>query len=80
MLLMNPTAAPTLADDLESFMHVLAWVALRYMPHDLEAEDLTQLMGVYFDDHYPGPNGIVKGGTEKKNYHLARNSRRLWFP
>jgi len=64
---MNPTAPPTLADDLESFIHVLAWVALRYMPHKLTAAALTKLMQDYFDDHYKDDDGIVKGGTTKKH-------------
>lgn len=63
---MDPNAKHSLADDLESFVHVLSWLALNFMPHELPPGDLTNLMQVFFDEAFPGPKGITKGGTVKR--------------
>lgn len=34
---------PDLADDLESFVHILTWVALRYTPFNDSAQDPGEL-------------------------------------
>ncbi|KAI0057013.1 hypothetical protein BV25DRAFT_1831656 [Artomyces pyxidatus] len=49
MLLKPGTHRHVLADDLESFVHVCAWLALRYCRHSLDAEDLGLLLYEYFD-------------------------------
>ncbi|KAF8872502.1 hypothetical protein BD779DRAFT_334018 [Infundibulicybe gibba] len=42
-----------LEDDRESFLHVMNWVALRYMHHDRSAESLTDLLVEAFEKvHY----------------------------
>ena len=57
----------TLADDLESFLHVLTWVALRFTPHELNPAELTRLMADVFDTSYTW-QGIVWGGDRKREY------------
>src|ERR1700738_2877404 len=71
MLLTNPNAQHTLADDLDSFLHVLSWVARRYMPHALDSAELSKLMQDLFDDAYEGLDGSVRGGRAKKDAILA---------
>ena len=58
----------TLADDLESFLHVLSWVALRFMSHDLDAPSLTDLLTDMFDHSYEGADGTQRGGRSKESY------------
>ncbi|KAI0057011.1 hypothetical protein BV25DRAFT_1920544 [Artomyces pyxidatus] len=49
-MLMHPeTHRHVLADDLESFMHVSTWLALRYCPHNLDAHQLGRLLRQNFD-------------------------------
>jgi hypothetical protein len=57
----------TLADDLESFLHVLSWVALRYMPHGLGPGRLTSILHSIFDR---GQDGRFNGGIDKEA-HIA---------
>ena len=61
----------TLADDLESFLHVLSWVALRFMPHDLDSKALTDLLVAMFDHSYEGEDGFARGGMVKKNFLMV---------
>src|ERR1700733_15311165 len=67
MLLMNTNHVHTLADDLESFLHVLSWVALRFTPHGSSSKALTDLLVSMFD-HSNEDDGGSKGGTAKRNY------------
>ena len=67
MLLMSSTPpVHTLADDLESFLHVLSWVALRFTPHGLSSKALTDLLVSMFDHSYED-DGYSRGGTAKRN-------------
>jgi hypothetical protein len=66
-MLLSESVNHTLADDLESFLHVLTWVALRYMPHQLAVEDLTKILADVFDNAYMR-NGSVVGGNVKRLY------------
>jgi hypothetical protein len=49
-------------DDLESFFHVLNWVALQYVPNELSAHDLGLYLYYWYDYTPPGNN---KGGQMK---------------
>ena len=49
----------TLMDDLESFLHVLSWVALWFTPHDLSSKALTDLLANMFDHSYEDDDGSV---------------------
>ncbi|KAK7016733.1 hypothetical protein VNI00_018838 [Paramarasmius palmivorus] len=41
---------PSLADDLESFYHVLTWLALRYTDHGFGRVELSEVIKNYFDE------------------------------
>ncbi|EED83805.1 predicted protein [Postia placenta Mad-698-R] len=53
----------TVADDLESFMHVLNWICLRY--HDTLHEDLQAHVSLVFDGSKKGDLENRTGGGEK---------------
>ncbi|KAF8526893.1 hypothetical protein BU17DRAFT_61871 [Hysterangium stoloniferum] len=70
-LLVVPTpgqrgAIPDWANDLESFFHVLVWIALRYTKHSFFKNVLTDMLHATFDHHYLDPDGAAKGGDRKK--------------
>lgn len=68
-LLISPIPlAHTLTDDLESFLHVLSWVALRFTPHQLTTKDLTDLLVTVFDNAYVEDDGCPRGGRAKRNF------------
>jgi hypothetical protein len=50
-------------DDLESFFHVLNWVALQFVPNDLSAIDLGLFLYNWYDYAQPGNH---KGGVMKR--------------
>ena len=52
-------------DDLESFYHVLNWMALRYTSHTLDSETLTSELQRIFDYSYRSQNG-AEGGQAKR--------------
>ncbi|TDL27553.1 hypothetical protein BD410DRAFT_713885 [Rickenella mellea] len=56
-------------DDLESFYHVLTWVALRYTAHNLNPEELSSLMEMY-DETFCTDSG-TKGGRLKSGAFLS---------
>ncbi|KAF8523328.1 hypothetical protein BU17DRAFT_63898 [Hysterangium stoloniferum] len=56
-------AIPDRADDLESFFHVLVWIALRYTKHGFFKNALTDMLHAAFDHHYLDPDGDAKGGS-----------------
>jgi hypothetical protein len=63
-----------LADDLESFFHVLAWMALRYTDHAMPPNRLTSFMQSYFDECYAQDHGGGFGGGDNKASSLiSRN-------
>ncbi|KAI0057010.1 hypothetical protein BV25DRAFT_1920543 [Artomyces pyxidatus] len=65
MLMNSGTHHHVLADDLESFVHVAAWLALRYCPHGLAPESLSMLLYEYFDRcTQPGKHDIGGYGKE----------------
>ena len=59
-LLQHPGKLSTLADDLESFLHVLGWMTLRYVPaaDSYEAEDRDDDMVVF------GQHSVRKGRSD----------------
>ena len=59
---------PTRDDDLESFWHVLLWVALRHCDHQLDSMDIVDLLGSLFDHMYIGGTGQMAGGNIKRAY------------
>jgi hypothetical protein len=61
---MSTNHVHTLTDDLESFLHVLSWVALRFTPHGLSTAALTHLLDSVFDHSYED-DGFARGGNIK---------------
>ncbi|TFK45228.1 hypothetical protein OE88DRAFT_1689281 [Heliocybe sulcata] len=62
-LLRNPKKVHQVADDLESFVHVLIYESLRYLRHNCDSVKLV--MRQYFDSYDYAPNGEASGGSEK---------------
>ena len=73
-LLRQPGKLNTLTDDLESFLHVLGWMTLRYVPaiDSYEAEDRGDDM-VMFDQHSVRKGRSDRGG-HLKSYVLRGDS------
>ena len=61
-----PPPIPNRDDDLESFWHVLLWVALRHCEHQLDSTDIVDLLGSLFDHMYIGDTGKMAGGRAKR--------------
>jgi hypothetical protein len=59
-----------LADDLESFLQVLNWVALCYMHHELDIEHLTETLNDVFEYAWQGKDGTAKGGDTQGGFSL----------
>ena len=55
-----------LEDDLESFLHVLGWSTLRYVPGDdcYDGDDRHEDMSI-FDEHSTGRGRVSRGGRSK---------------
>ena len=58
-------------DDLESFYHVVNWMALRYTSHSLVSPMLTIELQQIFDYSYRLPGGTAVGGGAKLNALLS---------
>jgi hypothetical protein len=68
MLLMNNKSPHTVADDLESFLHVLSWVILRFIPNTRSPRELADTLHRVFDYSYEGDDGSAKGGETKQDF------------
>ena len=53
-------------DGLESFYHVLNWMALRHAPHSFSPERLTSEIQEIYDYSYRSRNGGAEGGQGKR--------------
>jgi hypothetical protein len=62
---------PTQEDDLESFFHVLLWVALRHTPHTLRSPHLSNTLFIYFEHGFVDADGVPWGGDQKKAQLLS---------
>ena len=71
-LLQHPGKVHTLTDDLESFLHVLGWMTLRYVPaiDSYEAEDRGSDMRM-FDEHSVRKGRFDRGGHGKSRAFRA---------
>ncbi|KAH0834977.1 hypothetical protein J3R83DRAFT_10691 [Lanmaoa asiatica] len=67
-LLRQPGKMHTFTDDLESFLHVLGWTTLRYLPavDSYEAEDRNDDMTV-FDEYSVRRGSLDRGGLRKSD-------------
>ncbi|KAG9317721.1 hypothetical protein JVU11DRAFT_1937 [Chiua virens] len=71
-LLEDPTKLHELSDDLESFLHVLAWITLRYLPAvaTYSASNRDQDLAK-FDEVFPNPGDFESGGNAKADAFAA---------
>ena len=51
----------TVADDLESLLHVLLHFAIRFLPHNCPDQSVAYLLSRYFDDFTAGVEGMNCG-------------------
>ncbi|KAH0579077.1 hypothetical protein H2248_003233 [Termitomyces sp. 'cryptogamus'] len=67
----NKTGKPLIQnriDDVESFYHVILWLALRYTAHELDSGTLTHLLHENFDAMYKDPKtGETYIGTARRS-------------
>ncbi|KAG2131428.1 uncharacterized protein EDB93DRAFT_1108121 [Suillus bovinus] len=79
-LLSDPTKHQDFEDDLESFLHVLTWTAIRYCPSNLTAQERSSYLSLIFDE-VQEKNGVYVGGDCKcGRLKLENLKRRSWFP
>lgn len=64
-----------LQDDLESFLHILTWVAVRYARNDLSGDDRVAYLKHVFDAYQP-IQGKVSGGVGKRDKLMSG----FWTP
>jgi len=73
-LLWNPGKMHTLTDDLESFLHVLGWMTLRYVPaRDSYLAFHRGIDMAMFDEHYQQQGHSEQGGHQKSQALRAGN-------
>ncbi|KAI0365606.1 hypothetical protein BV20DRAFT_728976 [Pilatotrama ljubarskyi] len=60
----NHTKTIVTQDELESFFHVLIYIAIRLLPHNCDDADVPQLLYDYFDDYAPHSTGHRCGPTK----------------
>ncbi|KAF9231689.1 hypothetical protein BU15DRAFT_55848 [Melanogaster broomeanus] len=61
-----------LTDDLESFLHVLMWMTIRYVPSNLSPEQRNKYLKTMFDEYYQMTEG-PEGGDSKGDKLGAKN-------
>ncbi|KAF8627099.1 hypothetical protein AX17_006380, partial [Amanita inopinata Kibby_2008] len=67
----KPPPIPDRIDDLESFYHVLTWIAFRFTAHELEPQILHRALKNIYKEHDTNTEGISRGGNSK---HADMNS------
>ena len=70
---LNPSAHNR-EDDLESFFHVLNWMALRYTSHTLDSQTLAYDLQRIYDSSYKLLDGRAAGGRAKLDALLSGRS------
>ncbi|KAL4065672.1 hypothetical protein V8B97DRAFT_1875063 [Scleroderma yunnanense] len=62
----------TIADDLESSLHVLTWTMLRYVPHSIQPLFIQKHLQTVFDEYcrYTGTGGGTKGRALAANDYI----------
>ena len=63
----TPPPIPNRDDDLESFWHVLLWVALQNCDHQMAPRKIVERLGSLFDYMYIGGTGQMEGGDAKRD-------------
>jgi hypothetical protein len=63
---MDPGKKHELVDDLESFLHVVTWVALCFSSHNLSQKSLEELLLRAYDEGHVERSGLEVGGEGKR--------------
>ncbi|KAK0482265.1 hypothetical protein IW261DRAFT_1026447 [Armillaria novae-zelandiae] len=77
-LLLDPTGPHTVADDLESFLHVLTWVAILFTPNSMSPEDLTAIIQLCYEDIWGAPDTTLGGRAKQLALATESGSVRLF--
>ncbi|KAI5983284.1 hypothetical protein EDD15DRAFT_2533854 [Pisolithus albus] len=67
-LLENPGHSHVLEDDIESFVHVLGWTALSYLPSPMDRSKRTHIASLLYDHSFKVTTGREEGGLVKELY------------
>ncbi|RDB24604.1 hypothetical protein Hypma_008214 [Hypsizygus marmoreus] len=67
----DPPVTHTLQDDMESFLHVLNWVSLRFLPSEGSPRRLKHILDVVFETRYARAGKAV-GGNFKEMFLVAQ--------
>ncbi|KAI6097159.1 hypothetical protein F5141DRAFT_1255676 [Pisolithus sp. B1] len=68
VLLMKPGRLHVLEDDIESFVHVLGWTVLSYLPSPMDVNERTDLVSSLYDHSFKAVTGQEQGGKHKAVY------------
>ncbi|KAI5983285.1 hypothetical protein EDD15DRAFT_2556972, partial [Pisolithus albus] len=71
-LLEKPGHPHALEDDIESFVHVLGWTVLSYLPSPMDKDDRAALVSYLYDHSWKTSSG-EKGGLVKALYLKSGN-------
>jgi hypothetical protein len=63
----TPPLFPNREDDMESFWHVLLWIALRHCDHRMDGVQLADALGSLFDHKYIAETGRAYSGGYKRD-------------
>jgi hypothetical protein len=72
----TPPLIPNREDDMESFWHVLLWIALRHCDHRMSGMKLADTLGSLFDHKYIGETGQAYSGGSKEDSLKSRSHMR----
>ncbi|KAI6029863.1 hypothetical protein PISMIDRAFT_680773 [Pisolithus microcarpus 441] len=64
-LLRSPGRMHELKDDIESFVHVLGWIALSYLPSSMGGDERTHILSLMYDRSGKNAEGREEGGSYK---------------
>lgn len=65
-VLNNPGKQIVIADEFESFFHVILYYAIRFLPHNLKPENIGAFLISYFDGYVSVPDGGYTCGPTKE--------------
>ncbi|KAI5983279.1 hypothetical protein EDD15DRAFT_1899587 [Pisolithus albus] len=64
-LLENPGHSHLLEDDIESFVHVLGWTVMSYLPSPMDRSKRTHIASLLYDHSFKVTTGREEGGLVK---------------
>lgn len=72
-LLQDPGQTHHLVDDIESFVHVLGWIVMCYVPNTMDRYICKELVSLLYDHSFKLSTGREVGGLCKATYLASRN-------